>query len=231
MDYLKKYSVNDSDIERIKNFIPRDEIYTMEENEFNEMVEAFSSYLFLNHSIPIFTDNESNFICLYISGAMKGKVFCNQHDDTMLAPLFKDLTSFLDFLDTNPQFSQIYQFSNYWKNITHWDYPTKNEELKNLEIIEKLQQEFNASADYFEQDNLAYSIMALTPYSFIEEIIYPFLIHEDFLIAEFAINMLGYYEYIPAIAKLEEMQKTAKSNAKRVLDKILPQVKNIEKNR
>lgn len=200
----------------------------MTKSDFNDMLEYFKQYTVYDNLIPILTDNNSNYWCLYVSGSLKGMICYLSHAELSLEPKFIGISELINTIDENPD---VYDFDEL--NFQLFDFPIKSDNI-NLNdreiIIAKLKAELVSKEQEDVRQQLAYSIMTLTSNSEIETNIYPFLEDDDMYIQERAIQIIGFHKYKPARNKLIELTKTAMVNGKSAAGKALNELNKTAKN-
>lgn len=208
---LESYSVDDIDIDALKSFESRDGFVLLEVDEFKDMFDYFQAFPVYHALIPVMTDDNSNYWCVYVDGPLKNMVCYLSHDEPSLEPRFSSLSSLINAIENNAD-------SYYMDDLDEavFDYPSRRalrDELREKEIIEALFAIFNTeNIDDEILMQTAFSIMALTPPEEIEQNIYPFLDNEDMYIQERAIEILGFHRYQPAIGRLTELVTHAQHN-------------------
>ena len=182
------------------------EYFTVEENWCREYKLGFNL-------LPIFTNAESDFVGVYTTGILKGKVACVNHDDIDFAPRFRSLKSFIDKINDTA-------ISYDWHDLPldKFDYPTQNE-LSQTERSEDnkilaecwdiiTKKEFVSDSNY---ELIAQTILNLTPFSEIEKVLC-FLDDGNLFVQNKAIWLIGvYYQYLPAKEKIKEVLMKPKS--------------------
>lgn len=222
MNYFSKFDINKDELNKLENFNSRDGFIIVSESDFNDMLDYFKQYEVYNNLIPILTDNNSNYWCLYINGFLKGMICYLSHDELSLEPKFKGISELIKAIDNN---LDAYDYNELDTQV--FDFPIKNDNLKIDErkiIIDKLKGELVSNKQEDVRQQLSYSIMALTSDNEIEANIYPFLDDDDMYIQERAIQMIGYHKYKPARNKLIELTKTAMMNGKSAAGKALKEL-------
>lgn len=107
---LKSYSFNESDVESAENFTSRDGFQWIEEKEFEEMMDYFAEFPEdFENSIPVMTDNQSNYICVYVKGDLKHQVWYLSHDELNTKPRFQNLTELITAINLH---SDCWDFSD-----------------------------------------------------------------------------------------------------------------------
>lgn len=187
----------------------------IEITDIEEAINIYTSYLIdvleIDDLFPLWTDNNSNYIGVYIKGHLEGKVCFFSHEAD-ISPTYPNITVFLNELmkdvECNWEDLQTY-YPILEKNICSEQ--EKNENLKIIEELNKVLKDENLSE--FLIQHYSFSIMALTPHTHLETI-YPFLQSEDMYIQEKACNILGLHQYKPAITFLKEITENGTINGK-----------------
>jgi hypothetical protein len=210
IDILRKNAIDGTEIECLKKFKSRDGFILINDQEFNKMENYFKEFPIYKNIVPILTDNNSNYVCLYIKNVMKGLVCYLSHDEINLEPKFRNISNLINTIEKH---HDIYDFGEFDENI--FDFPAKNDitnfaERKN--IIDKLYAELSIEFNNERRQQIAFSIMVLTDIAEIEKNIYRFLEDEDMYVQERAIQLLGFHEYKPAREKLMELAENAMPN-------------------
>lgn len=220
-----KFDIKEEDINKLEYFKSRDGFCLLEGSEFDKMLKYFEQYEIYRNLIPIMTDNNSNYWCLYVSGLLKGMVCYMSHDELSLEPRFKNITKFVYTINKNPE---AYDFNEL--DVRVFDYPTEKNEIdlvNRKQIISGLLSELESTAEDKEElrQQLAFSIITLVKNDEIESYVYPFLKDKDMYIQERAIDVIGYHKYTPARDKLIELTKIAMPNGKSAASKALKELR------
>ncbi|WP_272151350.1 hypothetical protein [Tenacibaculum aiptasiae] len=224
MEYLSKYEIGKDDLRKLQDYNSRDGFELIEESDFESMLEYFEEYEVYNNLIPIMTDNNSNYWCLYVGGKLKGMVCYLANEEMNLAPRFKNITNLINNIYQNPD---AYDFDEL--DIEVFDYPKSGNDIdleNRREVIEGILNELEEVPENKEdlRQQLAYSAMTLVKADEIESYIYPFLEDEDMYIQEKAIATIGFHKYKPARNKLIELTKTAMVNGKSAAGRALKEL-------
>jgi hypothetical protein len=222
-DVLINYGFDNATISKLESFESRDGFIVLNEEEFEEMQNYLNEFPVYQFLVPITTDGNSNYWCLYADGPLKNMLCHVGHDEPSLEPRFRNLSSLIDAINSHPDCSDINDFED-----TIFDFPSRQvskSQLQDKEIIGELYKIFEAETDDDQiRTQTAFSIMALTPSTDIEQTIYPFLDDEDMYVQERAIEMLGFHKYQQAVGRLSELATNARHNgqtaAKMALKKI-----------
>ena len=209
INQLSKFGVEKSNIEKLKAYKSRDGFVLIDNKEFSEMIAYFKQFPVYKEIIPIMTDGQSNYSCLYIAGPMEGMICHLAHGEQNLEPKFKDISNFIKAIESN----NAYDFFEFDESV--FDFPATrdfNEFPNRKRIIDQLSIDLKTETDEQRIQQTAFSIMALALANEIESIIYSFLDHEDMYIQERAIELLGFHKYRPAKDKLKELTTKAMYN-------------------
>ena len=193
----KKYQL-DSDF--LKEFTPKGNVRLMQEEEFDTTQEWLSAYALGAELLPIFTNNESDFVAVYTTGLLKGKVALVIHDALDFTPIFSSIQSFLKVIEQ-------YNFDD-WYNIpkTDCDYPIKEENQAEPNLLKECwkQIETNEFSSSEEKILICKMAISLTPPSQLDKLLLflksPFTDKPEHReIVEWAMYNFGVaHQYIPA---------------------------------
>ncbi len=217
MDFLEKYNLNSDDFLELKTFNSRDGFCLISESDFISMIEYFEEYSIYEDLIPIITDNNSNYWCLYYKGILKGMVCHLSHDEVNLEPKFANIHNLLNCIKVN---NEAYDFEELSR--IHFDFPSKT--AKNEDMLTKLKhlkEKFRNYNNDDEKRQLIFSYMVLTPKDLIEKNILPFITNEDIYIQERAIDLIGFHKYEPVKLILMELIRKANPNDKKAYGKAI----------
>lgn len=222
MEYLKN-KIGKDEFEILKNFKPRDGFQFVEKDDFERMFKFYQEYEIYKNLLPILTDNNSNYYCLYVGGPLKGTICYFSHDEVNLEPRFKNLTKFINAINKYPD---AYDFDELQDlEIQIFDYPKRGNEIdldNREEIITELLNEWKQIPEDDDlKEQLAFCVMALAKTDEIESYVYPFLDDEDMYIQERAIEIIAFHRYEPARNKLIELTKTGTVNGKSAAEFVL----------
>jgi hypothetical protein len=218
---LTDFGFDKSALTAIENYNSRNGFSLIDNDEYKSITGYFAQYPMYKDIIPIMTDNQSNYICVYKSGALFGKVCHVSHEEVSMEPKFRSIENLIATINQNPD-------SWEWLDLPEstFDYPQKAyvpDTEDDKKIIPLLRDSLNKETDDEIKVQTAFCIMALTPPENLEDI-YPFLDDDDMYIQERAIRIFGFHKYKPAVPKLRELETTAKHNgqfaAKLALKKI-----------
>nr|WP_018883936.1 hypothetical protein [Paenibacillus massiliensis] len=192
--------------------------------EITEMVSVLQGMTGFEELLPLWTNDHSDYIGVYASGILRGKVCHISHEETDLSPGFRSVETFLTAVQQYPEQD--------WEELTK-DYPTR-QELSEQEEVEDIQclsglllQIEREETDEEERCMLLYSVMALTPISRLDSLL-PYLDDEDMYVQERACDVLGHHRYVPAKEKLEVVAKQGMHNGKSAAARALSRIRQQE---
>ncbi|GCD10033.1 HEAT repeat domain-containing protein [Clostridium tagluense] len=176
-------------------------IRLMEIDEVLEMKDFFDKCEVFRNLIPIWTDDNSNYVCMYYSGTLKYRICYLNHEETDIAPQYRSIQAFINELEKDEEYD--------WQELIK-DYPTRDKmnrtyEEKELSTIKELNTALDSSdLDEDLRTQIIYSILTLTPYDHLDSII-KYLDDEDCYVQERACEVVGFHRYSPVISKLKEL--------------------------
>lgn len=221
-EVLRRHGIADADIALLAAFESRDGFSVLGDDEFDEMREYLGNFPVYQFLVPLLTDNNSNYYCLYVGGPLKNMTCYLNHEELDLAPRFRSLASLLDAVANYPHRFGMDDFEAHFFDFPSRE-PSPNYE-EDQKIISALHHALAAAADEDQRTQTAFAIMALASPADLEAVIYPFLDDEDMYVQERAIRLLGFHAYKPAAAKLKALATNAHHNgqlaAKTALQKI-----------
>lgn len=224
-EVLSAYTVDPLMIAKLAAFESRDGFILLGDKELKDMQDYLAQFAIYKDLIPVMTNGNSNYWCLYVYGPLKNNVCYLDHEEPSLEPRFKNLTTFIDAIYNHPDADDLYDFDE-----TAFDYPSRKlpaDELQNKKMIDQLLTiigDNNTNEDIAIQ--AAFSVMALASPKDIESVIYPFLDHDDMYIQERAIQLLGFHRYKSAVDRLTELATTAKYNGQTAAKIALKHIEN-----
>ncbi|MGG3510128.1 HEAT repeat domain-containing protein [Paenibacillus lautus] len=207
----------------------KDQIYFLRLMEFEEIIELadfMSEIEVYQDIIPLWTDDNSNYIGLHIQGACKYRISYINHEEADLSPGFRSISSFITKLELHP--------NSDWDELKK-DYPSEIE-ISSTEIDEDLSciDELNnlISSNQLINDDIRcqyiFSIMALTPKGYLNSLI-KYLDDEDMYVQERACEIIGFHRYIPAKEKLIEISINGMHNGKLAAKRALARIRELLK--
>lgn len=209
---LRRHGIADADVAKLAAFESRNGFSVLSKDEFDEMRKYFGDFPVYQFLVPLLTDNNSNYYCLYVDGPLKNMTCYLNHEELDLAPRFRSLASFLDAVADYP-----HRFGTDDFEARFFDFPSREVSpnyAQDQEIISVLYQMLAAATDDDQRTQTAFALMALASPADLEAVIYPFLDDEDMYVQERAIRLLGFHAYKPAAAKLKALTTNAHPNGR-----------------
>lgn len=210
LDRIQKLGLTELDIQELSKFQSRDGFKLLKDKEFNQIDKFFRQFPVYSNLIPLLTDGNSNYWCVYIDNEMHGMICYCSHEEVSLEPRFRNTTSLLTAINKN---TAAYDFHELPLNA--FDFPSfedTDSTYKYKDLVEKLKHNLAIEKDEDIRQQLAFSIIVLSSVEDIEANIYPLLADENMYIQERAIQILGFHKYKPAKEKLIALKKTAMPN-------------------
>lgn len=190
--------------------------------------EATEMYLYINKDdnisevFPLWTDDNSNYIGVYMFGALTGKVCFIDHEETDLSPVYPNVETLIKILLESPEIDWCELPRYYPRSKEQTDEPQLKQDLQTIEELKILLN--NPKLDEEKRTQYLFSIMALTPYTQLEEII-PFLEDSDMWVQERAAEILGFHKYVPAREKLKWVTEHGQHNGKMAAELALKRIR------
>ncbi|EDM35109.1 hypothetical protein PBAL39_16546 [Pedobacter sp. BAL39] len=99
-----QHGFSDEDREALENFKSRDGFELISDQDLKGMLAFFKQYPDdFEDLIPIMTDNNSNYICVYFQGQHFGKVCYLSHDEMDLTPFFSSIRVLVEVINRYPE--------------------------------------------------------------------------------------------------------------------------------
>ena len=214
LEVLKTFDIKKNELEKFASFVGRTGFIKIEKDEFQEIYTYFQQFTLYKDIIPLLSDSNSNYWCMYISGPLRGMICYLSHDEVNLEPKFHTISNLIEAIETHPDAYDFSILDALEQNV--FDFPKKDliDFPEREYIVKALLDEFSHEMDEERRQQLAFSIMSLTHHTEIESTIYPFINNEDMYIQERAIWFLGFHSYKPAQEKLQQLLTTAMPNGK-----------------
>lgn len=103
-DLLNTYQFPSKDVDALGTFISRDGFIILEQEEFESMTSFFSEYPDdFSELLPIMTDNNSNYICVYYVGNYQYQVALLNHDEMDLLPIYSNIYELITVIQRHPE--------------------------------------------------------------------------------------------------------------------------------
>ena len=104
IELLKQHQFSALDIESLEDFKSRDGFQRIKDEDLAGMTVFFEQYpQDYGNLLPIMTDDNSNYLCVYFRGAEREKVCHLSHDEIDLTPRFKSIERLIHVIITNPE--------------------------------------------------------------------------------------------------------------------------------
>lgn len=104
IELLKQHQFAAVDVQALENFGSRDGFQKITNEDLEGMLVFFEQYPEdYENILPIMTDGNSNYLCVYYKGNDKGKVCHLSHDEIDLTPRFKSIESIIHVIKANPE--------------------------------------------------------------------------------------------------------------------------------
>jgi len=157
------------------------------------------------------TDDNSNYAGLYVSGPLIGKVCVIDHEEPDLSPAYASLPSFLTtLLAVIPEEVEWYDLPQDYPAVGPASDPQAM--AADWQLVQSLQSLYEASQDE-ERMYYAYCRMALTPFEHTNTLL-PFTYDEDMYVQARACEILGLRRYEPATGRLTEVVQHGMHNGR-----------------
>jgi hypothetical protein len=113
IDYLNDYSIENDQVQSLRKYVSRDGFVVLSNKEFVAIIDYFKKFpQDFEDMIPLMTDNNSNYICVYIRGRFKNAVCFLSHDEIDLYPKFKNISSLINAINENQNAWDFFGFSD-----------------------------------------------------------------------------------------------------------------------
>lgn len=212
MDHIsqlfEKCELPQEELQALINYEWRDNFQLIPLPVFEELIQYRDEFGLPETVSPLIDCGGSNYIGIHTSGILKNKICFIDHEEMDVSPVFRNVQQLLSAITAAPE---CYDYRDIPE--ASFDYPS----LPGLSVpwlsadracVTALREQFNAAP---ELTQLAFSIMALTPYDDIAQLI-PWLNSKDMYIQERAIRIFGFHRYAPVKQQLEELTTKALHN-------------------
>ena len=203
------------DPQPLQDFRPRGGVILMSDKEREVTLKWIAQYNLDFELLPLFSNQESDFVAIYTTGFLKDKVVIIRHDEGVFAPQFRSLDSFLKAYEKAAMQADFYD----WEDIEvyDYDYPITEEEQAETAIWQECWQRIEANHFTSDVQKEAIQTMAiwLTPPSQLDTLL-PFVKKEtafkkSLFVITYAIDTLGItHQYEPARPLIAELLKTGR---------------------
>ena len=201
------------DPQPLQDFRPRGGVILMSDKEREVTLKWIAQYNLDFELLPLFSNQESDFVAIYTTGFLKDKVVIIRHDEGVFAPQFRSLDSFLKAYEKAAMQADFYD----WEDIEVYDYPITEEKQAEPAIWQECWQRIEANHFTSDVQKEAIQTMAiwLTPPSQLDTLL-PFVqketaFKESLFVITYAIDTLGItHQYEPARPLIAELLKTGR---------------------
>ena len=203
------------DPQPLQDFRPRGGVIFMSDKEREVTLKWIAQYNLDFELLPLFSNQESDFVAIYTTWFLKDKVVIIRHDEAVFAPQFRSLDSFLKAYEKAAMQADFYD----WEDIEvyDYDYPITEEEQAEPAIWQECWQRIEANHFTSDVQKEAIQTMAiwLTPPSQLDTLL-PFVqkefaLKETMFVVAYAIDALGItHQYEPARPLIAELLKTGR---------------------
>jgi len=190
--------------------------------------EVTEMYLYLNEDVnisevlPLWTDDSSNYVGVYMFGPQTGKVCFINHEEIDLSPVYPNVHTFIKILLENSE-SDWYELpTQYPLSKEHTDELQVKQDVQAIKELKNLLK--NPELDEDKRTQYLFSIMAITPYTQLDEII-PLLEDSNMWVQERAAEILGFHRYLPAKEKLNWVKEHGQYNGKMAAELALKRIR------
>ena len=201
------------DPQPLQDFRPRGGVILMSDKEREVTLKWIAQYNLDFELLPLFSNQESDFVAIYTTGFLKDKVVIIRHDEGVFAPQFRSLDSFLKAYEKAAMQADFYD----WEDIEVYDYPITEEKQAEPAIWQECWQRIEANHFTSDVQKEAIQTMAiwLTPPSQLDTLL-PFVqketaFKESLFVITYAIDTLGItHQYEPARPLIAELLMTGR---------------------
>lgn len=189
----------------------------LNDNEVIELMEWMSEVEVYRHIVPLWTDDNSNYIGVYHQGTLKYRICYINHEETDTSPGFRSISSFTNSIDQHPDLEWS-ELNKDYPAIVTVDSGDRDHDIQSIQELNHL-----LASDELDDDlrcQVIFSIMALTPIDQLESLM-AFLDDEDMYVQERACEIMGFHKFKPARDKLEEITANGSHNGKQAAKRAL----------
>lgn len=164
----------------------------------------------------------ANYVGVYMFGPLTGRVCFINHEEIDLSPVYPNVQTLIKILLENPE-NDWYELPKcYPRSKEHTDELQLKHDVQAIKELKNLLK--NPELDEEKRTQYLFSIMALTPYTQLHEII-PLLEDSDMWVQERAAEILGFHRYLPAREKLNWVKEHGQYNGKMAAELALKRIK------
>lgn len=101
---LQQFHLPSKDIAALEQFISRDGFQVITDEDLDGMLDFFRQYPDdFEEILPIITDGNSNYLCVYYKGTFSGQVCYLSHNGMNLSPQYNDITHLITVIHAHPE--------------------------------------------------------------------------------------------------------------------------------
>lgn len=105
---LASHGVTDAAIAALRELRPRDGFEFPDEEDLRGMIKFLQQEEELSMIVPVVTDNNSNYLCVFVSGEHTGLVCYLSHDEIDLRPIFTSVANMVKAINAHPDAWDVY---------------------------------------------------------------------------------------------------------------------------
>ncbi|MDY8023108.1 HEAT repeat domain-containing protein [Paenibacillus polymyxa] len=194
----------------------------MNEQELAEGIKWMAQIEVFKLIVPLWTDDHSNYVGIYVEGPLAYKLCYISHEETDVSPIYRSAASLIAELEQHPELD--------WEQLRK-DYPS-GEDISVEQLAEDIRcmnelrtaLEMDSPEDDDVRCQLLYSLMAITPICEVDSLLL-YVDDEDMYVQERACVLLGQHGYEPATELLKEVVKHGSPNGKLAARKALSMIR------
>ncbi|MFC3801168.1 hypothetical protein [Cohnella sp. GCM10012308] len=181
----------------------------MSVQEQGQLLEKIASIPVYRDILPLWENSGGDYIAIYRSGPLAGKLVAMSHEETDLTPRWRSVISLLERMDADPE--------GEWRDWT-FDYPapedSPGEQLdRDRATVDQLWPLWKQEEQEDIRCQTAFAIVGLTPKADLAQLL-TLLEDEDMYVQERACERLGAEQFTAAEEPLRELARNGVSNAK-----------------
>ncbi|MEK4738765.1 MULTISPECIES: hypothetical protein [Bacillus] len=207
-------------------------IYLQHKNDFLirllSFEEAMEVYLYLHEDVtisevfPLWTDDNSNYVGVYMLGPLSGRVCFIDHEEMDLSPVYPNVQTLINTLLESPEVDWYELPKHYPCSKENTDELQIQQDVHTIKELKNLLKQPELTEE--KRAHYLFSIMALTPYAQLHEIL-PLLDDPDMWVQERAAEILDFHRYVPASEKLNWVKEHGQHNGKLAAELALKRIK------
>lgn len=214
MDHIQqlfeKYALPPEELQALITYEWRDNFQLIPLPVFEELVRYRDEFGLPDTVFPLIDCGGSNYIGIHTFGPLKNKICFIDHEEMDVTPVFRNVQQLLSAIAAAEEcydYRDIPEDSFDFPSLPGLPEPLLSDDRA---VVTALWEQYNTDTENIQ---LAFYIMALTPYDDIAVLI-PWLNNKDMYIQERAIKTFGFHRYAPVKQQLEELTTKAQHNGK-----------------